>query len=269
MNLRRVWAVALRQYYLFAGSPVRFASLFVWIVIDMVLWGFITKFLNQVSHPQTGMDFVPLLLGAVLLWDYFNRVMMGVSTPFLEDVWSRNFLNVFASPMRTSEYLGGFVISSIVTSLLAFIVMLLLAVPLFGLSLFSYGVLLIPFLVTLFLFGIALGISATAMLLRLGPSSEWLIWPIPALLSPLAGVFYPIATLPVPLQYVARILPPSYVFENMRAIIAGKAPSWMDLGIAIVLALAYVVLACVVWQKIFRNAVDSGLLARYGAENVT
>ena len=269
MNIRRVLAIALRQYYLFAGSPVRFASLFVWVVIDMILWGFITKYLNQVAQPATSMNFVPLFLGAVLLWDYFNRVMMGVSTPFLEDVWSRNFLNFFATPMRISEYLTGFVISSISTSLLAFIVMLLLAIPLFGLSLFSYGILLIPFLVTLFLFGIALGISATAMLLRLGPSSEWLIWPIPAILSPLTGVFYPIATLPVPLQYVSRILPPSYVFENMRAIIAGKAPSWTDLGIAIMLAAGFVLLACLLWRKVYLDAVESGLLARYGAENVT
>lgn len=269
MKLRRVGAVALRQYYLFRGSPTRLASLFVWVVIDMILWGFITKFLNQVSHPESGLNFIPLFLGAVLLWDYFNRVMMGVTTAFFEDVWSRNFLNIFASPMRVSEYLAGFVISSVVTSLAALIVMLLLAMPLFGLSLFSYGILLIPFLGTLFLFGIALGIAATAMVMRLGPSSEWLIWPIPAILSPLAGVFYPIATLPVPLQWASRILPPSYVFENMRAIIAGKAPSAIDLLIAIALAVVYVLLATLLWNKVFRKAVETGLLARYGAENVT
>src|SRR5438874_1873393 len=139
MNMRRVGAVALRQYYLFRGSPTRLASLFVWVTIDMVLWGFITKFLNQVAQPATAMNFVPLFLGAVLLWDYFNRVMMGVTTPFFEDVWSRNFLNFFATPLRISEYLTGFVIASVVTSALAFGVMLLLAIPLFGLSLFSYG----------------------------------------------------------------------------------------------------------------------------------
>jgi ABC-2 type transport system permease protein len=268
MNVRRMWAVALRQYYLFRGSMTRLASLFVWVMIDMVLWGFITKFLNQVAEPTTSVNFVPLFLGAVLMWDYFNRVMMGVTTPFFEDVWSRNFLNVFATPMRISEYLGGFVISSVATSLLALIMMLLLAIPIFGLSLFSYGILLIPFLTTLFIFGIALGITATAMVLRLGPSSEWLIWPIPAILSPLAGVFYPIKTLPVPLQYLSKLLPPSYVFENMRAIIAGKAPSFVDLLIALVLAVIYVVLASVIWKNVFRSAVESGLLARYGAENV-
>jgi hypothetical protein len=71
-----------------------------------------------------GLNFVPTLLGAVLLWDFFTRVMQGVTMTFFEDVWSRNFLNLFAnlfaSPLRISEYLAGLVMSSIVTSLLAF-----------------------------------------------------------------------------------------------------------------------------------------------------
>ena len=29
-------------------------------------------------------------------------------------------------------------------------------------------------------------------MLRLGPAAEWFIWPIPALISPFAGVFYPL-----------------------------------------------------------------------------
>jgi len=91
----------------------------------------------------------------------------------------------------------------------------------FGLSFLSYGLLLIPFLLVLFLFGIALGIFASTVVLRLGPASEWFIWPVPALISPFAGVFYPVATLPAWMQGIAHVLPPSYVFEGMRAIVAG------------------------------------------------
>ena len=46
----------------------------------------------------------------MLLWDFFSRVMHGVTTAFFEDVWSRNFLNFFASPLTISEYLAGLVI---------------------------------------------------------------------------------------------------------------------------------------------------------------
>src|ERR671938_1185333 len=114
MSRRRIAAVVLRQLYLMRGSIARVLPLFIWVAVDMVLWGFITRYLNAIS--RAGLDFVPTLLGAVLLWDYFARVMQGVTTTFLEDVWSRNFLNLFASPLSISEYVAGLVLSSTATS---------------------------------------------------------------------------------------------------------------------------------------------------------
>jgi ABC-2 type transport system permease protein len=139
-----------------------------------------------------GMDFVPTLLGGVLLWDFSTRIMQGVSTAFLEDVWSRNFLNLFSSPLSIAEYLSGLVITSMLTSFIGVIVMVALATGVFHLQFFSMGPPLGAFLLVLFAFGISLGIFASAIVLRLGPASEWLLWPLPALLSPFAAVFYPL-----------------------------------------------------------------------------
>ena len=266
MNRTRIFAVMLRQYYLLRGSFARFLPLFVWVAIDMILWGFITKYLNTVSN--SGINFVTVFLGAVLLWDFFIRVMQGVTMAFFEDVWSRNFLNFFTTPLSVSEYVGGLVLSSIVTSSVGLIVMLLLATAVFGLSFFAYGLLLIPFLFVLFLFGISLGIVATGMVLRLGPASEWFVWPIPALLSPFAGVFYPIETLPVWMQYGSRLLPPAYVFESMRAILRGDAPSGAGLALGCGLAVLYLLLAFAFFVRTYRHAVRTGLIARYSAESL-
>lgn len=266
MNLRHIAGILLRHYYLLRGSPTRVLPTFAWVAIDIVLWGFITRYLNSVG--PSGMDFVPTLLGAVLLWDFFSRVMQGVTTAFFEDVWSRNFLNVFASPLTIAEYISGLVLVSIITSLVGLLVMLVLAGGVFGLSFFSYGVLLLPFLLVLFMFGIALGIVASAMVLRLGPASEWLVWPIPALLAPFAGVFYPLSTLPTWMQWIGHLLPPSYVFEGMRAIIAGQPFSVAALCGALALASVQIVAAGWCFARVHRYAVRSGLLARYSAESV-
>src|SRR5512138_3220447 len=125
MSLTRTSAIVLRQFYLIRGSFARFVPLFAWVTIDIVLWGFITKYLNSVT--ARGFDFVPVLLGAVLLWDFFSRVMQGVTMAFFEDVWSRNFLNVFSTPLTISEYVTGLVTSSIATSAIGLAVMVLLA----------------------------------------------------------------------------------------------------------------------------------------------
>jgi ABC-2 type transport system permease protein len=267
MRPNRTAAVVLRHFYLVRGSPARVLPLFGWVAIDMVLWGFITKYLNTVS--AAGFDWVPVFLGAVLLWDFFTRVMHGVTMAFMEDVWSRNFLNIFASPLSISEYVGGLVISSTGTSAVGLVVMLVLASTVFGLSFLTYGIALIPFLLVLFLFGITLGILGAAIVLRFGPASEWFIWPVPALVSPFAGVFYPIATLPVWMQYVCRALPPSYIFENVRMIVAGGSVSVGELAAGSGLAIVYLLLASWVFVRVYRHSVRTGLIARYSAETVT
>jgi ABC-2 type transport system permease protein len=267
MTFARVGAVVLRQFYLYRGSPQRILPIFVWVAVDILLWGFISRYLNGVAH--AGFSFVPALLGAVLLWDFHTRIMQGVTMAFFEDVWSRNFLNLFASPLSTWEYLAGLVITGIATSLMGLAVMFALAWAAFGLSFMIYGAALAPFLLVLFLTGIALGIFGAAIVLRLGPASEWLIWPIASFISPFAGVFYPVSVLPGWMQLVSKALPPSYVFEGMRAVVAGKAAPWDSLALGGGLAALYVGLAGVFFTRVYDFAIREGLIARYSAETVT
>lgn len=267
MNLNRAAAIVLRQFYLMRGSPARILPLFAWVTIDIVLWGFITRYLNSVTASRV--NFIPGLLGAVLLWDFFTRVMQGVTTTFLEDVWSRNFLNIFASPLTIPEYLLGLVVSTTATSSVGLAVMLLLASIVFGLSFFVYGALFVPFLLVLFLFGIGIGIVGAAIVLRLGPAAEWFIWPIPALISPFAGVFYPLSILPHWMQYIAHLFPPGYVFESLRAIVAHHSAQPGSLPVGLALALLYIVAACWLFLLVYRHAVRTGLIARYSAETLS
>jgi ABC-2 type transport system permease protein len=241
--------------------------LFAWVAIDIVLWGFITRFLSQISTP--GFHIVPALLGAVLLWDFLTRVMQGVTMAFFEDVWSRNFLNIFATPLQISEYLVGLVATSICTSIIGLAVMLGVASLVFGLGFAAYGAALAPFLMVLFLSGIALGVFAAGVVLRLGPASEWLIWPIPTLISPFVGVFYPLSILPGWMQAVSRVLPPAYVFEGMRAVVAGKGAPMGQLAWGAGLAVLYILAACVFFWSVYRYAIRTGLIARYSAESVS
>ena len=267
MTLRPIVGVALRQLYLLRGSPMRLFPTITWVAIDIVLWGFITRYLNSVSG--SGVNFVPALLGGVLLWDFSTRIMQGVSTAFLEDVWSRNFLNLFASPLSVAEYLTGLVITSVATSSLGAIVMVLLATGVFHLEFFSLGWPLVGFLTVLFVFGITLGIAGSALVLRFGPASEWLLWPLPALLSPFAAVFYPLSTLPHWMQWVSHALPPAYVFEGMRGLLRGQAfPGGLMAG-GIAVTAVELLLSTYLYARVYRHAVRTGLLARYSAESAS
>lgn len=267
MITSRTAAIMLRQYYLIRGSFSRVFPLFAWVAVDIVLWGFLTRYLNSVAN--SGFNFVPALLGAVLLWDFFIRIMQGVTIAFFEDVWSRNFLNFFATPLLISEYVGGLVLSSIITSIIGLTAMLLIAVLFFHLSFFAYGIMVVPFLLVLFLFGISLGIFGSALVLRFGPASEWFIWPIPALISPFVGVLYPVSTLPEWMQFVSRFLPPSYVFEGLRTIVSGGNANIITLLWGAFLSLICIFLSYLFFKGVYRQALRSGLIARYSAESIS
>ncbi len=261
-------ACLLRQYYLLRSSPTRIVPLFAWVAIDIVLWGFITRYLNSVSSAR--FNFVPAMLGAVLLWDFMTRVMQGITTAFLEDVWSRNFLNLFASPLSVSEYLTGLVLSSIATSVIGLIAMVALATLAFGLSFFVYGSMLAAFLLVLFLFGISLGIFGCALVLRFGPAAEWFIWPIPAFISP-SGLRLLPALGAAPLDAMAGPphSRPAMCLKGCAGCLLGHRIAAAPLAIGSALAVLYLLLMARLFTSVYRHAVRTGLIARYSAETVS
>ncbi|MDO8561180.1 MAG: ABC transporter permease [bacterium] len=264
MSFIRIYAIVVRQMFLLRHNPTRFFNIFVWVALDIIMWGFVTKYLDSFAY--SGFSFVPLFLGAVVLWDFLTRVSQGVMLAFFEDMWSRNFLNLFASPLGIGEYTTGLVLTSVITSLAGFLFMLSVSGFAFGLSFFKFGLLLIPFLLILFIFGLALGVFTVGIVLRFGPSAEWLAWPLPFLLNPFSGVFYPVATLPGVLQGISKIVPTSYVFEGMRSVLFSGQVSSVELATGIALSCFYLFAAYLFFKGIYRRALRNGLLARFAAE---
>ncbi len=267
MSLSRTLAIFVRQLFLLKSNPTRLVSIFLWLIIDIIQWGFISKYLGSLGQATFG--YVTVALGAIILWEFMGRIENGIMMAFLEDVWSQNLINFFASPLKVREYLGGLILTSITTGLAAFLAMVAVAGAAFGYHVLRIGFLLLPFMLILLLFGIAMGIFVSALIFRLGPSAEWLGWPIPLVLSIFAGVYYPVSTLPATLQTCAKLIPPAYVFETCRAVLAhGTLPvdfAWNLLAGAL-LSLAYLVATSLLFVGVYRKNLESGTIARFNAE---
>jgi ABC-2 type transport system permease protein len=266
MNLKRIYAVFVRQIYLLGNNPTRIAGNFVWLTIAIVQWGFISKYLGSLG--KANFNFITVILGALILWEFLTRIQQGIRMAFLEDIWSNNLINFFASPLRISEYTLGMVSSSIITGLLGFLIMSVIAGLGFGYDIFIIGLSMIPFVAILFLFGMALGIFICAMIFQLGPTAEWLGWPIPMILSLISGVYYPIDTLPDFLKLVAGLFPPAYVFESLRAQLEQVATVHMvvhNLILGLGLALFYLALSYRFFLLVYHHNLKSGKLARFNA----
>lgn len=263
LSPRRIGAMVRRHAYLLRSSWPRMLELMYWPTVQMVLWGFITKFL--MGHTDFLAQAAGVFLSAVLLWDVLFRGQLGVSLLFMEEMYAKHLGHLFVSPLRPYELVVSLFTMSLVRVLIGAGGAALLAIPIHQFSIFdALGLPLIVFFANLIWFSWAVGLIIAALVLRLGLGAESLAWALIFLFQPLSGVFYPIETLPPWLQTVSWALPSSYVFEGMRAVLfEGAFRTDLLLG-AIGLNLLWMLLAAGVFLVLFRSARARGLLLQVG-----
>ena len=233
-----------------------------WPVLDLLLWGFITVYLNEF---EAGLPrFVSFFIGALILWDILFRAQQGVCISFLEEIWSRNLLNLFVSPLRPIEYLASTMLISMVKVTLALTATVLLAILLFDFNIFTIGIALFPFIANLILMGWWIGIITLSIILRYGQQAEMLAWGLVFLVQPFSAVFYPVSAFPKSLQAVAQFIPSAHVFEGMRAVIAGGSFPSQQLLWALGLNVVYMAISLRFFYFIFASVQKKGLLVRTG-----
>src|ERR1700749_1165435 len=216
-SVRRVAAMVRRYWYLLPSSWPLILDLIYWPAVQMLMWGFLQVYVSQNAgfFAQAGGVFI----GAVLLWDILFRGQLGFSISFLEEMYARNLGNIMMSPLRPAEFLLALMIMSLVRLLIGMIPVSLLAIAFFGFNVWSMGFALAAFFVNLILTSWAIGVFVAGLVLRNGLGAENLAWTIMFIFLPLTCVYYPVAVLPLWLQHVARLLPPTYVFEGMPALL--------------------------------------------------
>jgi ABC-2 type transport system permease protein len=261
-SLRRVNAMVLRYVYILRGSWPRIIELAYWPLMQVILWGFISKFLaTNSSWVAQGAG---VLIGAILLWDVLFRGQLGFSVSFLEEMWSRNLANLFVSPLRPYEFVIALAMMSLIRTLIGVVPAALLAIVFYNFSIFTLGLPLLAFFFLLLMLGWAMGLVITALIMRFGLGAESLAWIAIFAIAPLSGVFYPISILPEWLQPVSWALPSAYVFEGMRDIIFNGAVRIDYLVRALLLNLVYLIIGGAYFLHTFHVTRRDGLLIGVG-----
>lgn len=258
----RVAAMALRHFYLYRKSIPRLLEQFYWPVMDLLVWGFVSIYLRQFDGSLP--NFLAYFLGGLILWDMLFRSQVGVTVAYLEEVWSRNLLNLFVSPLRPIEFLAGTISIAILRASFAASVTLSLAWVVYGFNAFVMGVWLWAFVISLYVMGWAMGIVISALILRFGQGAESLAWGLIFLVQPVACVFYPVDVLPPVLQPIAHSIPASHVFEGMRQVLDGGPAPTHHLLWAYGLNALYAVFALLFFYQFFAEAKREGRLLRVG-----
>jgi ABC-2 type transport system permease protein len=262
LSARRVLAMIKRYVYLLRGSLPRLVDLAYWPTVQMLMWGLLTEFL--VTKSSFIAQAAGLLISGVLLWDVMFRGNIGIALSFLEEMWSRNLAQLFASPLRAWEWGVALLAVSLIRTLIGLVPAALLAIPLYHFDIFEMGWSLVAFFFNLLVFGSAIGIAMSGLVLRWGLGAESLCWAGIFLIAPITGVYYPISVLPDWLEPVALALPSSHVFEGMRAVLIDGVFRMDLLWNAVALNALYLAAAFAAFLAIFRDARRRGTLLQMG-----
>jgi len=260
MRLHRIGAIVLRHAYEARHNGERITDALYWPVLDVIMWGFFTIYLSHRGALEPGL--VTFLLSAAILWALFRSVQRDMAVGFLAEVWSRNLLGLFSTPLTVAEYVVGLFLINLVKALAGAAAAGLVAWLLYSFNILPFLPASLPFVVVLMFFAIAIGIMITGLVSRYSTGMQTFAWSITGLLMPLSCIFYPLASLPLPLRPIALILPTTHAFEGMRQVIAGGGISVTHLCAGLALDAGYAVAAIVLFSRLFSSARSRGLLVK-------
>ena len=258
MRFSQIYALSLRHIYLISSSLPRIIDLIYWPTVQIFLWGFISKFftLNSEYYNNT----IGVILTAAILYDFLFRTSISYNMMFLEEIWSRNFTNLFIAPIKISETIASLTLTAIFRTLIGLVPAAVLAIPLFGVSIFKLGVPLFFLMISLYIFGVTLGLLVTSGLLRFGPSFENIAWASLFSLAPLGCIYYPIEVLPESLQLIAKALPLVHIFDEMRSILINNSFNSYDIIKSISISIIYFIIGVAIFYKSYSGAKENGTL---------
>ena len=262
MSISRIYGLFLRHFFLIKSSLPRILDLIYWPTIQIILWGFISKFFTTYSDYYN--NTVGVILTCAILYDFLFRSSISFNMLFLEEIWSRNFTNLFIAPLRISEIIISLVFTALIRTLIGLVPAILLTSPLFGISILNLGAPLFLLFLSLYIFGITLGLFVSSGLLRYGPAFENIAWSSLFLLAPLGCIYYPIEILPEFFQNLARALPLVHIFEEARHILVDNVVNYESIFTAFKLNLIYLLFGILLFYYSFSQARKKGSLINIG-----
>lgn len=261
MKFHRIQAMLLRHLFLFRHSIDRLTDVFYWPTIDLLLWGLTSSYIKASNPSATNV--VLIIISGILFWLIVFRAQLEITVNVLEELWGKNLINIFVTPLKFSEWTFSLLILGIVKAAISFPFAMMVAYMLYKINIFFYGFYLIPFLLLLLMSGWAVGFFVAGLILRFGSRIQTFAWALVFAFSPFSAIYYPLSILPLWAQKVAFFIPTSYIFEGAREVIAQGMLDMNKIYMSLGLNIIYLTLSLIFLKKSFKKALDKGLIKVY------
>lgn len=261
MSYYRIFAIVLKSFYVTKRSWDRIADVFYWSAIDLIVWGITSRYFTQLSNGKG--HILDIIISGIIFWIIVWRGQQEISVNLLEDLWNKNLINMFVSPLTFAEWVSGFIIVSIIKVTISFLFAGVLAFLLYRINVLSYGVILFPVSLILLMNAWWIGFVIAGVIIRYGTKIQALAWSLVSILAPFSAIYYPLQVLPLWAQYIAHILPTSYLFTIIHAAIQQQPINMTSLGISFGLSTLYLMLAIWFLKRSFTKVLQKGLVKLY------
>lgn len=257
ISLIRIFAVVKRHLYVMFRDMRVLSQDIYWPIMDLMLWGFMTQ--AMVSKYQLDPYFFYTMIASVGLWQVFLRSTLEVSVSMLEEIWSRNLVNLFSTPLLLSEWICAIAVLATIRTVSTVMIAICAIKLFFSWSLFNVGWVLIPCSLNLLLFGLSIGFMTAAFLICYGKQADALAWMMGWFCAPFSTIYCPLETLPIWMQKVSLALPMFYTYSALAKAVRGQSIAWNDLIIAFGLNILYLVFSILLFQFLFEQSRKKGL----------
>lgn len=256
INFNRVFAMLLRYTISMRHNFDRLSDMFYWPAMDLFIWGLTGLYIVKTSNDPR---ILTVVLSGLVFWIVLWRAQYEITTNLLAEIWDKNLVNLFASPLTIGEWIVTFMIFGLAKTIISVIFSAFIAYLLYGFVIFYYGWYIIPFIVILILAGWAGGFLVAGILIRFGNNFQTLAWAGIYLMAPFSAIFYPVTTLPLWAQKVAAFVPASYIFEGLREILFTDRVSYDKLIISFAISIVYLTIALWFFTSMFNRSKKLGL----------
>ncbi len=256
INFNRIYAMILRHIFNMRHSFDRLGDMFYWPALDLFIWGLTGLYFARLSSNTHETTFV--ILAGLVFWVIMWRGSYEISTNLLTEIWDKNLVNIFASPLTLTEWTISFLLFGTLKMFASLIFSSTLAYFFYQYNILMYGLLLIPFCFSLLITGWVVGFIVSGFLIKFGEKIQTIAWMGVGLIAPFAALYYPVSTLPLWAQKIAMFVPASYIMEGVReATFTGKV-SPDKLLISFALNTVYLVLSIWFFLWMFKRSKKLG-----------
>lgn len=253
-SFQRVIAIMRRHFLMTFRTFDKFANVVYWPLINIVIWG-----LTSTSSSDASSLNLAKILIAISLWQIVLRVMIETAKGILEELLSRNFVNLFSTPLTIGEWMVAIMFLGFINMVILFGTCSIFTYLLYGIHITMLGWQTIPLAFSLLLTGWSIGFIMAGMLIRWGMRVNDFLYVIVWGIAPFSAIYGSITLLPVWAQNIARGLPLMYVFEAMREGVTTGRVNSEYLYISFGLNVAYLLLILWLFLYFFKVSKSKGL----------